>query len=110
MPPPSNREMGMPLSWRPKNYIRRGPPTRSAAKNHSEERLKSTEIVAIVQQMMKRRVHLDTFSLERCKRLSHNRMRARCGISPTMPRRNTITQTTKITPWTTNTHWPMVVR
>ena len=29
---------------------------------------------------------------------------------PTMPRRNSSTQTTKITPWTTITHWPIWAR
>ena len=40
----------------------------------------------------------------------HSLMRRMLASSPTMPRRNSSTQTTKIAPWTTNTHWPIVVR
>src|SRR5215831_19444 len=36
--------------------------------------------------------------------LFHSLTRRICASSPTSPRRNSNTQTTKITPWTTNTH------
>jgi hypothetical protein len=36
--------------------------------------------------------------------------RRTCASSPMMPRRNSSTHTTKVTPWTTKTHWPIVVR
>src|SRR6187551_2371554 len=42
--------------------------------------------------------------------LHQSLIRRTWASSPMMPRRNSNTQTTKIMPWTTNTHCPIVVR